>query len=86
MQFESVLKGHGFSPAVSRIFIAALAAEGRQFPNCTTTRWPLAAAHDPIFAVGEISLCLVLLGRGTSGEFPEKAEQGGGGFLVGEVF
>jgi len=32
---ESVLKGHGFSRAVKhRIFIAALAAEGRQFSNC----------------------------------------------------
>jgi hypothetical protein len=31
--FDFALKGHGFSRAVSIIFIAALAAEGRQFSN-----------------------------------------------------
>jgi hypothetical protein len=43
VQFEAALKGHGFSRAVSRIFIAALAAEGRQFSNCTTTRTQVTA-------------------------------------------
>jgi hypothetical protein len=37
VQFESVLKGHGFSRAASRVFIAAFAAEGQQFSNCTTS-------------------------------------------------
>jgi len=29
---------------------------------------------------------LVLFGRGTGGQFAEEAEQGGCGFLIGEVF